>query len=267
MRPFHPTPSAGAPPFVIAHRGISAKAPENTLASFSLAIDAPGIDMLELDVRLTKDEEVIVLHDRTLQRTSTGNGAARTYRMSELAQYDAGSWFNPSFRSERIPSLKDVLLLAKPTRWVNIEIKSDPFHGEPRGLLEQRVLDVVDQCGMRESVFFSSFDHDLIGNLKRLAPKAGTGVLYNLFRDFGRSPAKLARRANASVFICAKGELQRSMIDDAHKHAIAVYVYTLNSVRDAQKMIELGVDGIISDNADEIVSLVKGSDAKIDSFS
>jgi glycerophosphoryl diester phosphodiesterase len=258
MLPFRVKPLQGSSPFVIAHRGISAKAPENTIASFALAVNAPGIDMVELDVRLTKDEQVIVLHDRTLQRTSTGNGVARKYSVKELSHYDAGSWFSPEFNAERIPTLKEVLRLVGGSRWVNIEIKSDPMYREPKGLLEQRVLDVVHECGMDDVVFFSSFDHDLIANLKRMAPQAKTGVLYNLFRDFGRRPSKLARRANASIFICGKGELQKSMIDDARHHGVAVYVYTLNSVRDAQKMIQLGVDGIISDNADEIVPLVKG---------
>ena len=79
MRSYKPKPSSGMPPYVVAHRGLSAKAPENTLASFERAANVSGVDMIELDVRLTKDEEVIVLHDRTLQRTSTGNGPARNY--------------------------------------------------------------------------------------------------------------------------------------------------------------------------------------------
>jgi glycerophosphoryl diester phosphodiesterase len=255
MQPFRAKPTSGIP-YIIAHRGISAKAPENTLASFMLAANSPGIDMIELDVRLTKDEEVIVLHDRTLQRTTTGNGIVRKYSLGDLMLYDAGSWFDPSFKNERIPTLKQVLQKVGSTRWVNIEIKSDPFHTERQGLLEEKALGVVEECGMQETVMFSSFDHHLIANLKRIAPRAITGVLYNLFRDFGRPPSKLARRADASVFICAKGELQASMIDDAHQNGLAVYVYTLNSIRDAERMITLGVDGIISDNADDIVSLV-----------
>lgn len=257
MKPFHPKPDAGNPPYVIAHRGISAKAPENTLASFKLAVAVPGIDMVELDVRLTKDEEVIVLHDRTLQRTTTGNGNAYKYTLNELRSFDAGSWFDPSFRTERIPTLREVLQLVGRTRWVDIEIKSDPFRSERTGLLEKKVVEIVNQCDMKERVFYSSFDHHLVARLKKIVPEAVTGVLYNLLRDFGRSPSKLARRADASIFICAKGELQSSMIEDARLHGIAVYVYTLNSIKDAQKMIELGVDGIISDNADDIASLDK----------
>lgn len=249
--------SPSGSPYIIAHRGISAKAPENTLASFSLAANVPGIDIVELDVRLTKDDEVIVLHDRTLQRTTTGNGLAHKCSLSEVKNYDAGSWFDPSFKDERIPTLMEVLHLVGPTKWVDVEIKADPTKATRQGVLEQKVIGVVQQSGMADRVFYTSFDHHLIANVRRLVPHAVTGVLYNMLRDFGRPPSKLARRANASVFICGKGELQTSMIEDARQHGIAVYVYTLNSIKDAQKMIQLGVDGIISDNADDIVSLVR----------
>jgi len=250
---------SSAAPYVIAHRGISAKAPENTLAAFSLATKSNGIDMIELDVRLSSDDQVIVLHDRTLQRTSTGNGAARNYSYAEIAHFNAGSWFHGSFSRERIPTLRSVLELVRGKRWVNIELKSDFLHREQRGVLEEKILQVVRECGMLQQVMFSSFDHHLIANLKRTNAVSITGVLYNLYRDFGRMPSKLAGRAGASVFVCAKQELRKGMIQDAHDNGIAVYVYTLNSVEDVQKMLDFGVDGILSDNADDIVTLVKGS--------
>ena len=255
--PFQAKPFAA--PYVIAHRGISAKAPENTLAAFSLATKSNGIDMVELDVRLSSDDQVIVLHDRTLQRTSTGNGAARNYSYAEIAQFNAGSWFHPSFSRERIPTLRSVLELVRGKRWVNIELKSDFLHKERRGVLEEKILQVVRECGMFQQVMFSSFDHHLITNLKRINAGSITGVLYNLYRDFGRMPSKLAGRAGASVFVCAKQELRKGMIQDAHENGVAVYVYTLNSVQDVQKMLDFGVDGVLSDNADDIVTLVKGT--------
>ena len=257
MDPFLARPASGFPPHLIAHRGISAKAPENTVAAFSLAAGTSGIDMIELDVRLTRDGQVIVLHDRTLQRTTTGNGAARMYTLAELQRFDAGSWFDASFTAERIPTLWSVLEFARNRLRVNIEIKSDYFHKEPRGLLEEKVLDDVHRCGMEQNVMYSSFDHELISNVKRMDASAVTGVLYNLYRDLGKRSAKLALRANASIFVCAKHEVRRGMIKDAHDNGVAVYVYTLNSVGDTKRILDLGVDGIISDNADDIVSIVK----------
>jgi len=253
MMPLTPTPPAPGNPFVIAHRGLSGKAPENTLASFSLALATPGIAMIELDVRLSKDERVIVLHDRTLQRTTTGNGRARNYNFEELRNLDAGSWFDPRFSSEKIPLLSEVLQLARGRCWVNIELKSSWYLKEPKGLLEQRVLETVDQAGMTDQVLYSSFDHNLVRSLKRMRPAAITGVIYNLYRDFGRAPSALAERAGAAVFVCAKRELKPWMVHDAHRGGVAVYVYTVNSVTELGKLVGWGVDGIILDNADELV--------------
>jgi glycerophosphoryl diester phosphodiesterase len=206
---------------------------------------------------LTKDEEVIVLHDRTLQRTSTGNGPARNYSLEEIRRLDAGSWFHPVFSEQRIPTLAEVFRQIGNRLWVDVEIKSDLLHREPPGLLEERVLDVVRKCGMNKRVMFSSFDHQLLSNLKRMESSAVTGVLFDFLHDFGRSPSALAERVGAKVFICATRELNRDMLNDAHKHDIAVYVYTLKSVQGAQRMLSYGVDGILSNNADDIVNVVK----------
>ena len=257
MDQFRPIPPAACRPYVVAHRGISGKAPENTLASFALACETPGIDMIELDVRLSKEKEVMVLHDRTLQRTSTGNGAARNYTVAEIKEFDAGSWFDRAFSTERIPTLREVLTLVNKRRWINIELKSDFFFPEKPELLERRVLETVGELECDECVMYSSFNHRMMANIKRFNPKAITGVLYSVGRDFGRMPSKLAGRVGASVFVCAKREVTKRMLEDAQKSGIAFYVYTLNSTSSVSKMVELGVDGILSDIADNIVQFVK----------
>jgi glycerophosphoryl diester phosphodiesterase len=131
------------------------------------------------------------------------------------------------------------------------------MHRERPGLLEEKVLDVVHRCGMDNFVLFSSFDHKILSNIKRIKPSAATGVLFDFLNDFGCLPSKLAENVGAKVFKCATRELNRKMLIDAHEHNIAVYVYTLNSVRSAKRMIEYGVDGILSNNADDIISVVK----------
>jgi glycerophosphoryl diester phosphodiesterase len=257
MKPYEPKPLHDKSPYIIAHRGVSAKAPENTLASFERAASVSGIDMIELDVRLSKDEEVIVLHDRTLQRTSTGNGPARNYSMEEIRRFDAGSWFHPMFSQQRIPTLCEVFQQVGGRLWIDVEIKSDWLHREPPGLLEEKVLDAVHRSGMDNHVMFSSFDHQLLAAIKKMRPSSVTGILYNFSRDFGRLPSTLAESVGASVFVCAKRELTHRMVDDAHRHGIAVYVYTLNSIHDAQRMLTYGVDGILSNNSDDILDVVK----------
>jgi glycerophosphoryl diester phosphodiesterase len=231
--------------------------PENTLAAFARACEKPGIDMIELDVRLSRDNEVIVLHDRTLQRTSTGNGPARHYSVSEIKEFDAGSWFDASFSKERIPTLREVLTLVDKRRWINVELKSDFFFPEKPELLEQRVLDTVHSLNYQEHVLYSSFNHRMIGTIRHFDPDAKTGVLYNVYRDYGRLPSKLARRVGAEVFVCAKHELTQHMLNDARHAGLAVYVYTLNSTAVVGKMLEMGIDGILSDVADDIVRFVR----------
>jgi len=253
MKPYRPRPDPAELPYIIAHRGISGKAPENTLSSFSRAVDTHGVRMIELDVRMSHDEHIIVLHDRTLQRTTTGNGAVRNYSLKELKEFDAGSWFHTSFAAERIPTLAEVLRAARGKTWVNIELKGDLF-SRNHEVFVARVIENVRNENMEDQVLYSSFTHDLLAQIRRNEPNAATGVIYNIYRDFGRSPSKLAGRVNASVFVCAKHELSKSMIRDARQHGLAMYVYTLNSIQDARKMIQFGVDGIISDNADGIIT-------------
>ena len=257
MKRYQQKPCSGEPPYIIAHRGISEKAPENTLVSFEMAANVAGVDMIELDVRLTKDEEVIVLHDQTLQRTSTGNGYARKYTLKEIQHFDAGSWFHPAFSKSRIPTLAEVFKKVGKRLWIDVEIKSDWMHKEPPGLIEEKVLDVVNSCDMDDRVLFSSFNHKLLANIKRKKPSAITGVLYNFYNNVGRLPSKLAERVGADVFVCAKHELTHRMVDDAHAHGIAVYVYTLNSINDAKKMLSFDVDGIMSNCADDLIDSVR----------
>jgi len=139
---------------------------------------------------------------------------------------------------------------------VNIELKSSWYSREPKQLLERRVLETVDRVGMTDQVLYSSFDHALVRSLKRIRPSAFTGVIYNLYGDFGRAPSALCERAGAAVFVCAKRELKPWMVHDAHRGGIALYVYTLNSVTELSRMVGWGVDGIISDNADELVEVL-----------
>jgi glycerophosphoryl diester phosphodiesterase len=213
--------------------------------------------MVELDVRLNRDEEVIVLHDRTLQRTTTGNGKARNSTTAELRTFDAGSWFHPAFRDQHVPTLREVMTSVGDHLWFDIEIKSDWPHREPPGLLERRVLETVRGLNMMDRVMFSSFDHRLIANVKSLAPDSVTGALYNLYWDFPHSPSYFHERTGAEVFVCARHELRRSFVEDAHRVGMAVYVYTIDIPSDIQAMMSMGIDGIISNAADDVVPIIQ----------
>lgn len=234
-----------------AHRGLSSQAPENTLAAFRRAVDA-GTDMLELDVHLTADDRVAVIHDRTLQRTTTGNGAVRSYTSREISELDAGSWFDPEFSAERVPMLETVLALAFGRCWLNVELKSHAFHRERPGVLERRVLDAVRNGGMLDRTIFTSFDHRLVRGIRDVEPSAVTGILYNWHTNLFRSPSVIASRCGASVFICSSSQLSPAFLRDARVAGLAVSVYTVNDPQEALRLADRGVDGIISDAADVV---------------
>jgi glycerophosphoryl diester phosphodiesterase len=138
------------PPWFIAHRGYRAKYPENTLIAFQAALDA-GVQMIELDVALSRDRKLVVIHDATLERTTNGKGAVSDHTLAQLKQLDAGGWFHARFAGEHLPELSEVLDLVDGQVMINIEIK--PHAYEPRHPLdavERQTLELVCRRNIAE---------------------------------------------------------------------------------------------------------------------
>lgn len=154
-----------------AHRGYSELYPENTLPAFEAALDA-GADGVELDVGLTADGRLAVMHDATLDRTTTGTGSLAGRRALDLAELDAGSWFDPQFMGTPVPMLEDVFDLLGGKLLINVEIK--PEAGHPA---EERVADLIRNRGLVESVLVSSFNYQTLLRLRSYAPDIKLGVL------------------------------------------------------------------------------------------
>ena len=154
---------------IVAHRGSSGSAPENTLAAFRQAVKA-GVDMIELDVRLTADRHLVVFHDRRLGRTAEGSGPIWTKTLAELRDLDAGSWFSRRFRRERIPTLHDVFRTVPRKVGINVEVKTD---GDPRKIagLEEVLLDAIRPEAGERTILVSSFNHVLLRRLHKHAPQ------------------------------------------------------------------------------------------------
>lgn len=162
----------------IAHRGFSAAAPENTLAAFSRAIQA-GSDLVEMDLRLSRDAQVIVFHDRELDRTTDGEGPAGERTLAQLKELDAGSWFSPEFAGEKIPTLDEVLELFAPTRTgLYLELKIDRGEENVREELVPRVLNVLAGRAVPERLFLASFDHPALRLVRSLGPGLPTGLIF-----------------------------------------------------------------------------------------
>jgi glycerophosphoryl diester phosphodiesterase len=155
------------------HRGNADECPENTLVSFRSAIEL-GVDVIELDVHRSEDGGLPVIHDHLLDRTTDGSGLVRDHTMAELKRFDAGSWKDRRFAGERIPSLEEVLALARGQVGVAIEIKNLPL---PYAGIEEAVVKAVRNANMIEDVVVISFDHRCIKRVAELEPEILTGVL------------------------------------------------------------------------------------------
>ena len=154
-------------PWIVAHRGYRGLYPENTLAAFEGAITA-GADMIELDVCLTRDRVPVVIHDKTLYRTTDGKGLVSEHSLSELKELDAGSWFSAEFKGEAIPTLEELLQLVRGKILVNIEIKQDSFESPaPPDAIEVQICELVERLGMVDSVLISSFEHFIFPRILR----------------------------------------------------------------------------------------------------
>lgn len=163
---------------IIAHRGASAAAPENTLAAFREAIRA-GADLVEMDLRLSRDREVVVIHDRVLDRTSNGTGPVGEKTRAELRELDAGSWFSPRFSGERIPTLAETLNLFGQTRTgLCLELKIDRGEEDSRGELVREVLKILKTAPVPGRVFLASFDLPGLRLVRDLRPEVLTGLIF-----------------------------------------------------------------------------------------
>lgn len=228
---------------VFAHRGASAHAPENTLASFALAIEH-NADAIEFDVKLTSDGHVIVIHDPTLDRTTGTSGRVSRTPLNEIKARDAGSWFSERYRGEKIPTLDEVLASFGKKILMNIELTN---YDTPFDQLVPKVIDLVKKHNLQEWTLFSSFfPHNLMrassllsevprGQLS-LAGSAGT-----LQRLWGRM---ISAQAEHPYF----SDATESFVADAHKRTRRVHVWTVNDPAEMKRLHSIGADGIFTDD-------------------
>jgi glycerophosphoryl diester phosphodiesterase len=165
-------------PLNFAHRGASHEAPANTLAAFRRAVEL-GADGVELDVHLSKDRQLVVIHDFTLETTTNGRGLVQNHTLAELKELDAGSWFGPAFAGERIPSLQEVIEAVGQRLLLNIELKASR-HGPGSGDdLADAVVHLIEDYHLQDRVVVSSFSPLAVRRAKRTSARLSTGLLYD----------------------------------------------------------------------------------------
>jgi len=233
-------------PLLVAHRGFRADYPENTMAAFKAGVDA-GAQMVELDVHLTRDRELVVIHDDTLDRTTDGKGRVDEHTLPELKKLDAGHWFHPRFAGERIPTLKEVLRELSRRALINIEIKSD-YGQNPRVSSEivEGVLNLLKREDAFAAVLVSSFDPQIIENTKRL--NASLPVAFISETTEGEKTVSFCRELNVFSFHPNFLSVDKVLVKQMHTAGIQVFPYNVNSEREFRRLIDTAADGLITDD-------------------
>jgi glycerophosphoryl diester phosphodiesterase len=241
---------------IIAHRGASAYAPENTLAAVQMAMDQRA-EMVEVDILLSKDGVPVLLHDPSLNRTTSGQGLVTDFTLDELKKLDAGSWFSEDFKGETIPTVEELLQLIKGKISVNLEIKTQALTDTLEGGIVQKVVDLVRKHGMEHHVIFSSFDPRAIRQLKEYAPEIPGAILYyaELYGD--KHPVDIVRELRADAFNCSWKEIRQDWLDSLHSQNIPVNIYTVNSDTLMHQLLDRGVDGIFTDYPDVLLQVLR----------
>jgi glycerophosphoryl diester phosphodiesterase len=224
------------------------------MSAFRLGVEQ-GAEMIELDVRVTRDGNLVVHHDRRLGRTSDGHGRVRDLSLESIQSVDAGSWFDSRYAGERIPSLVEVLEWLPDGIGLNIEVKTD---GDPRPgrLAAEECVRVLGAHRQDGPVMVSSFDHSLLPHLDQSRVSLIRGVIFSPLRDFGESPSELARRAGATVFVCSRSQLRKHHVKDAHEQGLAVACYGVNTGEHLRSVTRHGVDAVMTDFPARINSLL-----------
>ncbi len=243
------TPQA---PIYIAHRGLSARFPENTTAAFEAAI-AAGAAMIELDVTFSRDRRLAVIHDERVNRTTNGRGPVSAHTMKQLQRLDAGSWFDPAFAGQTIPELADVLDLVNGRIAVNIEIKPEAYESSNRDdAVERQILDLLTERNMLDDVIISSFSWWSLARVRSLSPAVAIGLLsarpadehllfwYRRLGGFSWHPDwRLVTAAQVALL---------------HAAGARVFPYIAAGRIDSARLLAMGVDGLIVDDPSQMAA-------------
>jgi glycerophosphoryl diester phosphodiesterase len=233
--------------FIWAHRGASARAPENTLAAFREA-EAAGADGLELDVHLSRDGVPVVIHDDTVDRTTDGSGAVSALTFREIRALDAGCWFGRRFACEPLPTLEEVFRLAGDRLRLNVEIKNAAAGSAVLALMKRNP---------RTLVLVSSFDHDLLAVLRRQEPGLSLGFLTEA-SDW-QKPLEKAAALVAESFHPRQDLVDAELILACRSRRLAVYPWTVDEPQRLAALRRLGVDGVFCNDPERVARWLMGT--------
>lgn len=242
--------------FVIAHRGVSGLYPENTLRAFEEAIKV-NAEMVELDVSISKDGIPVVVHDRTVDRTTDFEGDVQSFTLSELKDMEVGAWFAEEFRGEPFPTLREALELMKGKIAVNIEIKTEAVQDSWQNGIVDKTLQIVKELDMAGQVIYSSFDYRVMEHLEIIDSSIVKALLYEASQSGELSPSELVQKYRVDAFNCSYRQLSDAWIQDLQDHQIPYMVYTVNDEDLMKELIQKGVSGIFTDYPSRLIQIVE----------
>jgi glycerophosphoryl diester phosphodiesterase len=240
-------------PLVLAHRGASAYAPENTLAAFRLAV-AQGADGVELDARLSVDGQVVVFHDQTTLRLTGVPGRVRDKTLDQLRALDAGAHFSPAFAGERIPTLDEVLAEMGGKVLVDIELSN---YGDFWNGLAGQVAAIVQRHNAERWVLFTSFWPANLLAIQRLLPRAPVGLLALPGLPGRVAVSRFLRRVSPELLVTHHRLLDETTVRAERLRERQVFAYTVNDPGLARRLLAAGVNGIITDDPPAIRAVVE----------
>lgn len=244
---------------VISHRGANLEAPQNTLPAFEKSMEIV-VDGFETDIHLTKDGVPVVCHNYTIDETSNGNGEVKEMTFDELREYDFGSWFHEKFKGTKIPSLEEFLALCEKAdiEIMNIEIKP-PKDGNME--IVKKTIDAVKAHGLFDKLLISSFSHEVLIECKKVDPDCKTGYLYSpdkkhFYTEMLFGYVKFAKKIKADFLHPHYLSVNKRFVRRLHEIGVGVNVWTVDKPETAKKMLECGVDGIITNDPIMIKDLI-----------
>jgi glycerophosphoryl diester phosphodiesterase len=233
----------------IAHRGASGYAPENTVAAFRRAV-ALGASFIETDLQLTRDAHFVAIHDDTFDRTTTGRGAVQQMTLAEVRRLDAGSWFGSEFIGERVPTLSEILeFSAKNDVVFYLELKPSGFWGG-----EHALINALRDSGEIQRAVIISFDPVILEALRRIEPTLMTGLIFSGQLE---NPLERALEIGARQLAVQGDLVTPNLLAEAHKRDLQVVCWTINNPAHMRLLAAAGVDGIMSDYPDRLLSALK----------
>jgi glycerophosphoryl diester phosphodiesterase len=235
----------------IAHRGFSGEFPENTMRAFREAVNV-GCDGIETDLHMTKDGVIVLCHDESLDRTTDGTGYIAEHTYSQLCKLDAGIKYRTDYKSERIPNIDEFFQFVKDKAlYINLELKNNIIEYEN---LEEKIIEKIYEYKLEDNVILSSFNHYSMVKVKEIDNKIPTGLLY-FSKLYKVQDYALNLKADAvhPLYISVMDE---TIVKEIKEKEIKINTYTVNEETHMKRLIELEVDGIITNYPDKLKKML-----------